>query len=356
MSDNYHPATWLVWTLAAATVAVMTTNPLYVTLLALAAGVNYVAIGQRSPLAQSWGAFLKLGMLIWAVTIPLNALMVHTGRYILFTLPAGWPLIGGKITLEGVAYGLVKGLDLIVVLIVFAAFNSAVDQARLLRRMPAFLYLVSMVASIALAFVPQMFAVSKEIREAQRLRGHRFRGLRDLLPLLLPLLTTGMERAIQLAESMEARGFGGNIAPASPRRELLYKLLTLLGLLGLLFGVFAISYWKGQGWLGPAITGVAAALLILVFWLQGRRVTRTRYRRDQMTRRDPIIIALSLLALAGIVTARLLDRTALFYYPYPPYPIWPAFNPLVGAAYLLFVAPALLAAHRKPAQPTEATP
>ena len=152
MSDNYHPATWLVWTLAAATVAVMTTNPLYVTLLALAAGVNYVAIGQRSPLAQSWGAFLKLGMLIWAVTIPLNALMVHTGRYILFTLPAGWPLIGGKITLEGVAYGLVKGLDLIVVLIVFAAFNSAVDQARLLRRMPAFLYLVSMVASIALAF------------------------------------------------------------------------------------------------------------------------------------------------------------------------------------------------------------
>jgi energy-coupling factor transport system permease protein len=323
-------------------VALLTLNPLYVLLLAMAAGVNYLAVGQRSPLAQSWSAFIRVGLLIWVITIPFNALLVHQGLYVLFHLPASWPLLGGPITLEGVAYGVVKGLSLIVILVIFATFNSAVDQARLLRRMPAFLYLISMVTSIALAFVPQMFAVLKEIREAQRIRGHRFKGLRDLLPLFVPLLTTGMERAVQLAESMESRGFGGNIAPVSRRREMVHKLLTLLGLLGLLFGVFASSYWGDRRWIGALLAFLSAATLVLVFWMQSRRVTRTRYRREWWLRSDWIVSATSLLALAGVVMARLLDRMALFYYPYPPYSIWPAFDPRIGALMLLFVAPALL--------------
>ena len=353
MNDGYHPLTWLIWTLAAAVVAVLTTNPLYVILLALAAGVTYLAVSARSPLAQSWGAFIKLGLWIWALTIPLNALLVHQGRYVALRLPAGWPLVGGPITAEGIAYGLVKGLELIVILVIFATFNSAIDQARLLRRMPAFLYLVSMVASIALAFVPQMFNVSREIREAQRIRGHRFRGVRDLLPLFVPLLTTGMERAMQLAESMESRGFGGNVTPVSRRRDLAYKLLTLAGLLGLLFGVFASSYWAGRPAIGIAICAAAAALLIVVFWLQGRRVRRSRYRRDVWQRRDMPVLVGSLVGLAGVLAVRLSDRLALFYYPYPPYPIWPAFDPLVGALCLLFVTPALFLPATRPAASPE---
>jgi len=162
-----------------------------------------------------------------------------------------------------------------------------------------------------------------------------------------------MERAIQLAESMEARGFGGNVAPASARRELAYKLLTLAGLLGLLFGVFALSYWRGHAGVGPAITALSAGALILVFWLQSRRVTRSRYRRDVWTRRDFLVIGVSVAALAGVLAARLLDRTALFYYPYPPYPIWPAFDPLIGILFMLFILPALLLpARRSSVRPT----
>jgi energy-coupling factor transport system permease protein len=342
MADTYHPLTWLLWAVSAATLAFLTLNPLYLALLGLAAAANYLAVRRRSPLAQSWGAFIKLGMLIWLVTIPLNALMAHQGRYVLFTLPPSLPLIGGHITLEGAVYGFVRGLSLIVLLTVFAAFNSAVDQARLLRRMPAFLYLVSMVTSIAMAFVPQMVTVMKDIREAQRIRGHQFKGLRDLLPLFVPLLTTGMERAIQLAESMEARGFGGALAAISAGRELAQKVLTFAALLVILFGVFAASYWDSRRWIGIVITLAGAACLLAVFWSQSRRVKRSHYRRERWLPRDWLVIGLTLFALSTLILLRWVDRTALFYYSYPPYVIWPAFNPLIGALFLPFIAPAIL--------------
>lgn len=342
MIDDYHPVTWLVWMMSAAVIAMVTLNPLYLALLTIAAWVNYLAVSRRAPVAQSWGMFIKLGLFVWAITIPFNALMVHYGQHVLFSLPATWPLIGGPITLEAVAYGFARGFSLISVLIIFATFNSAVDQARLMRRLPAFLYLISMVTSIALAFVPQMFDIMREIREAQRLRGHKFRGIRDLLPLFAPLLTSGMERAVQLAESMESRGFGGNIRSISSHVEVLLRFVTVLGLLGLFFGIFIGSYWTSRHWVGTLITFLGASLLVLAFWMQSRRVRRTRYRREIRLLRDWIVMGASVLATGGLILTRMVERTALFYYPYPPYSVWPAFDLRVGVMYLLCAAPAIL--------------
>ena len=64
------------------------------------------------------------------------------------------------------------------------------------------------VTSIAITFVPQTVTRFTEIREAQALRGHRVRRIGDLLPLIIPLLAGGMERSMDLAEAMEARGYG----------------------------------------------------------------------------------------------------------------------------------------------------
>jgi len=75
-----------------------------------------------------------------------------------------------------------SGLALASLVLVFATFNTVVDHYRLLRMVPAAFYHAAVVAAIALTFVPQMVASLQDIREAQALRGHRFRGLRDLLP------------------------------------------------------------------------------------------------------------------------------------------------------------------------------
>jgi energy-coupling factor transport system permease protein len=330
----------------------MTHNPLYLTILGGVVALQYAVADTRPPQAQGWASLLRITMGFSLLVIPFNALSVHAGSHVLFSLPDSWPLIGGNITLEAVVWGMTSAMGLLVLLAVFATLNLQVDQAQMLHLTPAFIYEAGLVISIALTFVPQMMLSAKEIREAQLIRGHRIRRLRDMRPLVLALLTTGLERSLQLAESMEARGFG-NTRPLPQAKDTLYKGLTLLGLGGLLSGVFALTYFARQQWLGW--TGIAAstAILLTVFWAQGKRVTRTRYRSERWSWQDGVAIGTTLAALAGLIAARILDPQALIYYPYTR--LLPAFQPWLGMSLLLLVVPAVMATARRAPQ-TKAEP
>jgi len=333
---------WSAWLAAAALPALSTRNPLYLSLTLMAVAVTYLALGRRSPVARSWGTFVRFGALLWLLTIPFTALTAHYGTIVLCRLPAHWPVIGGPITGEALLYGLTGGLSLVTLLLVFAVFNIAVDQARLLRMTPGFIYQTGVVTAIAVAFVPQMVAAWQAIREAQQVRGHRVRGLRDLLPLILPLLVTALERAIQLAESMEARGFGGQIVTASPKQRIAEQSAILLGLGALGLGFAGIGFWPQRRLSVGVLLAGGAVALIWSFWDQGRRVRRSRYQRWQWGRADRVVLATSLLAALSWVAAWLVRGDWLLFYPYPPYSPWPTFQPLLGLAILLLAAPGLL--------------
>jgi energy-coupling factor transport system permease protein len=269
-------------------------------------------------------------------------LTAHYGQLILFRLPANWPVIGGPITGEALIYGFSSGLALVTLLLVFAVFNIAVDQASLLRMTPAFIYQTGVVAAIAVAFVPQMVAAWQAIREAQQVRGHRLRGVRDLLPLILPLLVTALERATQLAESMEARGFGHQIIEVGSGRRIAGQLAVLAGLGALGVGLAGLWFWPEREALMGLLAAAGALLLFLSFWEQGRRVRRTHFRRWSWGRTDRLVLIASVAAIAPWLAALLVRGGWLFYYPYPPYSPWPSFQPLMGLAIVLLAVPALL--------------
>lgn len=340
--DSFHPVAWSAWLAAAALPALSTRNPLYLYLTLLAAAITYLATGRRSPLARSWGAFVRLGAALWLLTIPFTALTVHVGTVVLFRLPRDWPIVGGPVTGEALLYGLTGGLSLITLLLVFATFNVAVDQARLLRMAPGFIYQAGVVTAIAVAFVPQMIATWQSIREAQLVRGHRVRGIRDLLPLLIPLLVTALERAMQLAESMEARGFGGQISSATPLQRTATQgaLLGGLGMLGV--GFIGTGFWPGRPLVNGLLLGAGAAVLLWAFWQHGRRVRRTHYQRWVWSSSDRLVLVASLLSVLIWGASWLAQGGWLFYYPYPPYSPWPTFQPLLGAALALLALPGLL--------------
>ena len=341
-TDTFHPFAWLAWLAAAALPALSTRNPLYLSLTLLAVAVVYAALGRRSPLAQSWGAFVRFSVMLWLLSIPFTALTAHYGTIVLFRLPATWPIIGGPITLEAMLYGLTGGLALVTLLLIFAAFNVAVDQARLLRMTPGFIHGAGVVTGIAVAFVPQMVTSWQAIREAQQVRGHKVRGVRDVLPLVMPLLVTALERAMQLAESMEARGFGGQVVPASSRQRTLNQLALLFGLGALGAGFAGIGFWPEKRLLAGALLVSGLALLGWSFWDQGRRVHRSRYHRWVWARPDRVIAAASLLSLTIWVGGLLVRGEGIFYYPFPPYTPWPTFQPVLGMALVLLAVPALL--------------
>lgn len=334
---------WVIWLVAAAVPAFTLRNPLYLALVLAAAGLVYFSLGRTSAIGRSWGSFARIGLFLFVLAIPINALSIHTGQIVLFHLPEGWPIVGGPITLEAVIAGAVSGLALFTILMVFATFNAVVDHYQLLRATPAFLFQAGVVISIAITFVPQMVLSAKEIREAQRIRGHRFRGIRDLLPLIMPLLASGLERAIQLAETMEARGFGSAVEPLPPRRALMIQVAGLLALITLLAGLFITAYFAENRTWGWVIIGLGVAGLLATFQIQAGRVRQTRYRRVAWHSRDIVVVAACVLAVGAFAAARLAVPEALYYSPYPPSALWPPFQPVAGAALLLLAAPALVA-------------
>jgi energy-coupling factor transport system permease protein len=366
----YHTLTWLAWLCAAAYLALVNGQPLQTLLLILATGTVFTLASRRHKAGQSagaesrsvegWSTFLRFGLWVWAVATIFNLFFAHAGNIVLFTLPSNWPLIGGPITLEGLLYGLAHGASLFAVLLVFATFNLALDVNRLLRWLPAGLFQAGLVVSIALSFVPQMMASLKDVREAQLVRGHKFRGLRDLPPLFVPLITTALERSLTLAESMEARGFGG-IAQVTDTKASSAALAclrvkrgetgesralttagTLISLFGLLSGLLWRAFDAQPAWPGLVFLALSVLLLVAVLFLQGRGFKRTHYRLEVWHPRDTRVSLACLASIAIVAYTQMRNPLALFYYPYPPHSPWPTFAPSLGVAILLIAAPSLL--------------
>ncbi len=343
-----HPLSWFLWAACAAVVALTVRQPLYLTLVVLATGLVHLSVAGSSPMAGSWRAFLKLGLSIWLLTIPFNALMIHQGRTVLFYLPSHWPLVGGAITLEAVLAGAVSGYALWVLLFIFATFNLAVDAAQLLRLAPPFLYQAGVVTSIALTFIPQMLASAHEIREAQRIRGHRFRSWRDSLPLVIPLLTTAFERAVQLAESMDARGLSGELVGLSSHGQARLRLLMLGGLALSLVGMLLRLFWPERGVLAYALVALATALIAYGLYTLGRHVRRSRYRREHWGLGDSIVALCGVVAVTVVLWMRQSDPAHLTYAPYTA-GLLPPFSPPLGLALALLAVPGVIALAAPPA-------
>jgi energy-coupling factor transport system permease protein len=73
--------------------------------------------------------------------------------------------------------------------------------------------------SLAFRFVPTMAQETEIIMDAQKSRGHQIQEggiiqqIRNLLPLLIPLLLNSLRRAYHVAEALESRGFGSRSVP-----------------------------------------------------------------------------------------------------------------------------------------------
>jgi energy-coupling factor transport system permease protein len=298
---------------AIVTVTARTRNPWYLAMTLLWVVVTE-AVAQRQPLlgraAPLWSP-LRFGLFVIPITAIFNALTVHVGVHELGRLPLDWPLLGGPVTLEALLYGALNGLALTTLFGAFAVANRMLPLRAIIHLIPRTYYPVAVVAAIALTFVPVTLQQWQQIREAQAIRGHHLRGVRSWLALWLPLLTGGMERALQLAEAMTARGFAGGAASHNTAQQI----ALIGGLVSLLGGLLLYTVW-GQTWLGLLVMLVGGVLVLGVLRAVGRQYPHTRYRPMQWQKRDwlvaggAFITALAfLLPIPGSIT--------LYYTPYP---------------------------------------
>ncbi len=319
---------WMVWVVAAATAVMIARNPFYTVVVMLAARVvGLVCTRSDAPFSLSlW----RIGGLILALSTLFNMAMVHVGEIVLFRLPSDWLWIGGPYTVEAGVFGLGNGLVLLTLLVIFTTLNTAVSTGELVRLTPRALRDLGVVILIALTYLPETMGQLRRIREAQAIRGHRVRGLRDWQPILIPLLIGGLERAMGVAEAMVARGYG---ATADSRQPLSVQLLLLVGLLAVFAG-WALSFWAG--WLGWVLLGAGVVLITALLWRLGRRVPHTHYRPQAWTKWDTGMMVTAVFPLILI----LINRDNLAYSPYPALN-WPGFDPFIGMSLLFLLFPAL---------------
>lgn len=324
---------WALWALTVLLAASYSRNPLYSFLLLLVTLWIHTTCaadreGEPSPLAP-----VRFVLIAVPAAALFNALSTHIGETTLFRLPTWIPLFGGTVTLEAFVFGAINGLNLTVIFSGFTAFNRTVAVRDLIKLTPRAFHESGVVLSIALTFVPQTIQSLHRIREAQAVRGHRLRGLRDWVPIFTPLLVNALEHALTLAESMIARGYATATAVARTRT----RVLLVLGLLTLLGGW--LTYLLAPTARGPAgaVLLLGTAALVGALWLAGRAVRHTVYSPQRWHMRDTLTLAGCLPTLM-LLLAR---RGAFYYTPYPTL-TWPPFDPLVGLSILGLLVPALL--------------
>src|SRR4051794_36179450 len=282
-----HPAAWWLWALCLGIAAMRTTNPILLLLIAAVAGFVVAARRPAAPWSKSYGAFLKLGLIVLLLRVVIEVLFGSGGPgQILVHLPEvplpQWMAgvrIGGPVTAEQLARAVYDGLQLAVLLCCVGAANALASPARLLKLMPGALYEAGVAVTVALSVAPQAVASVGRIRAARRLRGRPTHGLAAWRGLAVPILEEALERSVDLAAAMDARGFGrrGDVGRA-------VRLATATLTLGGLVTIAAASYFLvGQGAsralaLPLLLVGAGAATAGLLFG--GRRSRRSRYRPD----------------------------------------------------------------------------
>jgi energy-coupling factor transport system permease protein len=146
-------------------------------------------------------------VLIAAFDALLNFVSAHLGRTVLFALPDSIPALGGPYTLEALAFGVSGGLTIAAAVLAAAPFSLLLSPHDVMDALPAALARTGTAIAASMNLVPLVADTFVQVSEAQRLRGWRPRGPRSWAEVVVPVVLTSVEGSIQLAESMEARGF-----------------------------------------------------------------------------------------------------------------------------------------------------
>jgi energy-coupling factor transport system permease protein len=244
--------------------------------------------------------------------------------------------VGGSIDAPIVAQAFAEGLVIVGIVAVFAAFNAVISHHELLQSLPRAFYEVGLIVAVGVAFVPSTIAAVHDVREADRARtGGRVVRRGRIVRQLVPVLETGLERAITLSESMDSRGFAhGGAAP----REHVAGWCGAGALLALAGAFVALVARESGVALGLGLVGTGALVAAVVLASRGSR--RVRYRPRPLTRGDWTVMAAAWLAPAALAAASIAGDGTLRWSASPLQ--WPGLHAIPLLALAALASPLLV--------------
>jgi energy-coupling factor transport system permease protein len=199
------PAAALLAALAVA--ALLATNTLSVAAICML----LLVAAWRAPAQRRW-PYLR-GTLMTGLTVFLITPFVEViGTHVLWAGPT-IPVVGTlDIRIEELRNGLFQGLRLTAVGLAFAVYALLLDHDRLLTA-AGWARRSTLAVALATRLVPVLERDARDLRLALRGRQVQLGPVK----LLSPLLAGSLERGLNLAEAMEARGYGRAGATRAPR-------------------------------------------------------------------------------------------------------------------------------------------
>ncbi len=334
------PRVWLVWMAAVILPALAARNPFPLLVLLVVVVVVRAAWSPSLASDTGWSVILRFAVIASVLSVVFNVLTAPFGDQVLVRLPGWWPL-GDVVTANALVYGLLSAVAVVVIILAGTTAGLLADWPELLRSVPARFLPLAVAGSVAWAFVPRTVATLGDIRDAQRVRGIRLASARTLIPILVPLLATSLERATTMAEALESRGFGasadrsrGDRRPIGNRSQ-----AAPVGLTAMVVGAYLLL--DGSPRAGGVVT-VAGVVILLVSLSGGGTDPRSRYRRRIWRRRDTTVLLTAMASLVATGWTLADDAGALRYSPYPDIALPSVSIPLI-LAFGLLLAPAVVA-------------
>ena len=192
------------WALSLTAASLILYHPLV--LLALLLGVLGAGWGARvgARLSRS----LRMAVIVALPIVLVNVLVSRDGLTVFARLGDLGPFGQGNLTLEALVYGGVIALKVTLLILVTALAGLAIDPDELLRIFRRLSFRSALTATLATRMLPLLSADSQRLAEAQRTRpGGARGGARARVALLSAVVAGSLDRAMDVAATLEVRGF-----------------------------------------------------------------------------------------------------------------------------------------------------
>jgi energy-coupling factor transport system permease protein len=192
------------WVLALSAAALILFDPLALGALTLAVLGAGVGAGVGRQLRGS----LRTALIVGLPIVVINVLASREGLTVFARLGDLGPFGEGNLTVEAVVYGAVIALKVTLLMLITTLGSLAVDPDELLRGFRRLSFRSALTASLATRMIPVLGADAQRLAEAQKTRPEDpSRGVRGRVALLSAIVGGSLERAMEVAATLELRGF-----------------------------------------------------------------------------------------------------------------------------------------------------
>jgi len=201
------------WIVALTEAALILYDPL--ALLALLLAV--LGAGRGAHVGSRLARSLRTALIVAAPIVLVNVLVSRQGLTVFARLGDLGPFGRGDLTVEALAYGGVIALKVTLLILITSLAGLTVDPDELLRMFRRLSFRSALTATLATRMLPVLAADSARLAEAQRTRpGGAPRGARGKVALISAVVGGALDRAMDVAATLEVRGFAG--PPPAQRR------------------------------------------------------------------------------------------------------------------------------------------